>query len=135
MKIDPFKDYTRQEQLELELSDLFVDGLRDADGAMLPLLRGIGVTATALQAEEDALPLDMLGRVATRASEITLIGARRYPEDLTEDLQKRNQLKYADLLTTGVAACSEEADFRTFAQWIVLVHQLMRFREQHSNAV
>jgi len=130
MSIDPFRDYTYQEQRNLDLTLLFSAGLRDEQGQMRPEIRGVGVAAAALQAEADNIPVEMMGRVATTAHEMNLTEVRTYPDDLVEELEKRHHPQMAQLIRTGLAACQTEADYRTLAHWLALVHQLMVMRKK-----
>lgn len=129
MSIDPFKDYTYQEQLHLKLTDLFVHGWQDDQGQMRPELRGVGVAAAAIQAEAAGIPVDMMGRVATTAHEMNLTEVQTYPDDLVEELEKRQYLGLAQVIRAGLAAVQTEADYRLLARWLALVHQLMVIRQ------
>ena len=133
MPIEPFRDYSYQEQLDLDLSDLFAAGLRDEMGQIRPEIQGVGVAAAAIQAEADGVPVDMMDRVATTVYDLSLEEARAYPDDLVEELEKRNHPKLARLIQAGLAACHHEPDFRTLAHWLALVHQLMVVRAGHQD--
>lgn len=131
MPIDPYRDYSYQEQLNLDLTELFVAGWRDEKGQMRPEIQGVGVAATAIQAEADGVPVQMMGRLATTAAEMSLEETRTYPDDLVEELEKRDHPKLAGLIRTGLAACQNEPDFRALARWLALVHHLMVVRAGH----
>ena len=133
MSIDLNKDYTRQEQLELDLSDLFSQGITDKTGQMRPEIQSIGVAATALQAEADGVPVEMVGRIVTTAHEISLNEAKAYPEDLVEELEKRNHPALAKLIRLGIAACRTDADYQLFKRWLVLLHNMMIIRSKQNN--
>jgi len=126
MPIDPFRDYTYEEQLQLDLHELFAQGLRTPDGAMRPELQGVGAAAAALQAQ--TVPLPMVGLMLTNANEKTLLGAQRHPEDLTEELDKRGHSRFADLIRSGIAACQNDDDYRMLVRWLGMVRNLMVIR-------
>jgi hypothetical protein len=124
MTPDPFRDYTREEQLALDLTDLFDDGLRAPDGRMRPEVQGIGMTAAALQAIEEGVPLEFVGLMLTNARENDLQTTREHPEDLTEEVDECCP-KFASLIRSAVQSCRDEAEYRMLVQWIANVHQTM----------
>ena len=126
MPIDPYRDYTYEEQLHLDLHELFSNGLRTPEGAMRPELQGVGSAAAAIQAQE--IPLPMIGLMLTNANEKTLLGAQRHPEDLLEELDKRGHAWFADVIRTGIAACLDDDDYRTLVRWLAMVRNLMVIR-------
>jgi hypothetical protein len=126
MPIDPYRDYTYEEQLHMDLHELFAHGLRTPDGAMRPELQGVGVAAAAIQAQD--IPLYMIGLMLTNANEKTLLGARRHPEDLLEELDKRGHSRFADVIRSGIAACRNDKDYRTLVRWLGMVRNLMVIR-------
>ena len=128
MPIDLNRDYTYEEQLNLDLSDLFDNGLRDAAGNMRPELQGIGAVAAAIQAQDEGATLPMVGLMLTNANEKTLLGARRHPEDLLEELQKRGCTRFAALIQRGIDACQDDADYRTLVRWLGMVRNLIIIR-------
>jgi hypothetical protein len=131
MSIDPDRDYTYEEQLQLDLLKLFAKGLRTRKGVMRPELQGIGSAAAAIQAQD--IPLPMIGLMLTNANEKTLLGAQRHPEDLTEELDKRGYAWFADVVRTGIAACKDDDDYRTLVRWLGMVRNLMVIRA-HTHA-
>lgn len=128
MSIDPYRDYNYEEQLHLDLHELFENGLRTPDGAMRPELQGVGAAAAAIQAQE--IPLPMFGLMLTNANEKTLLGARRHPEDLLEELDKRGHSRFADVIRSGIAACQNDEDYRTLVRWLGMVRNLMVIRSR-----
>lgn len=126
MPIDPFRDYTYEEQLNLNLHELFTEGLRTPEGAMRPELQGVGSAAAAIQAQ--GIPLPMIGLMLTNANEKTLLGAQRHPEDLLEELDKRGHAWFADVIRTGIAACQDDEDYRMLVRWLGMVRNLMVIR-------
>lgn len=128
MPIDPFRDYSYQEQLHLDLKELFAQGLRTPEGAMRPELQGVGTSAAAIQAQD--IPLPMMGLMLTNANEKTLLGAQRHPEDLLEELDKRGFSSFADVIRTGIAACKGDDDYRTLVRWLGMVRNIMVIRSQ-----
>lgn len=130
MPIDLFRDYTYEEQLSLDLSDLFNNGVQDEDGNMRPELQSIGATAAAIQALDHQVPLPMVGLMLTNANEKTLTGARRHPEDLFEELDKRGYSWFANLVRAGIAACRDEGEYRLLVRWLGMVRNLMILRRK-----
>ena len=126
MPIDPNRDYTYEEQLHLDLHELFVNGLRTPDGTMRPELQGVGAAAAAIQAQD--VPLLMVGLMLTNANEKTLLGAQLHPEDLLEELDKRGHARFADVIRSGIAACRNDDDYRTLVRWLGMVRNLMVIR-------
>ena len=126
MPIDPYCDYTYEEQLHLDLHELFSNGLRTPEGAMRPELQGVGSAAAAIQAQ--GIPLPMMGLMLTNANEKTLLGAQRHPEDLLEELDKRGHGWFADVIRTGLAACQDDEDYRMLVRWLAMVRNLMVIR-------
>jgi hypothetical protein len=126
MPIDPYRDYTYEEQLHLDLHELFAQGLRTSDGAMRPELGGVGSAAAAIQAQ--GIPLPMIGLMLTNANEKTLLGAQRHPEDLLEELDKRGHAHFADVIRSGIAACQNDEDYRILVRWLGMVRNLMVIR-------
>jgi hypothetical protein len=133
MPIDPYRDYTYEEQRTLDLSDLFANGLRGEHGKMRPELQGIGSVAAAIQAQDDGVPLPMVGLMLTNANEKTLLGAQRHPEDLLEELEKRGYIRFASLIQRGIDACQDEADYRTLVRWLGMVRNLLVIRYKASD--
>jgi hypothetical protein len=130
MPIDPYRDYSYEEQLHLDLQELFSNGLRSPDGKMRPELQGVGSAAAAIQARN--IPLPMMGLMLTNANEKTLLGAQRHPEDLTEELDKRGHGWFADVIRTGIAACQSDEDYRILVHWLGMVRNLMVIRANES---
>lgn len=128
MPIDPFRDYTYEEQLHLDLQELFVHGLRTPEGTMRPELQGVGAAATAIQFQ--GIPLPMIGLMLTNANEKTLLGAQRHPEDLLEELDKRGHSRFADIIRSGIAACKDDEDYRSLVRWLGMVRNLMVIRSR-----
>lgn len=128
MPIDAFRDYTLQEQRDLDLLQLFDNGIRGEDGRLTPELQGVGVVAMAVQALDHGVKVDMLGRIAYAASKATLESLRKYPEDLTEELDKRGHGHFADVIRAGMAHIHTQQDGIAFARWLSLVHQMARTR-------
>lgn len=131
MSIDPYRDYTYEEQLQLNLHELFADGLRTAEGKMRPELQGVGSAAAAIQAQN--IPLPMMGLMLTNANEKTLLGAQRHPEDLLEELDKRGHAWFADVIRTGIAACQDDEDYRMLVRWLAMVRNLIVIRTLSAN--
>jgi hypothetical protein len=131
MPIDPFRDYTYEEQRQLDLGDLFEGGIRGENGGLTPLLQGVGAAATAIQAEAAGVPVEMMGRIAYTAAEIRYREALEHPEELTEELDKRGFGRIADILRAGLHAVQDETDYRALARWIANVHVIMRERRAH----
>ena len=132
MAIDPNRDYTYEEQLHLDLHKLFLKGLRTPEGAMRPELQGVGAAAAAIQARD--IPLPMMGLMLTNASEKTLLGAQRHPEDLLEELDKRGHTRFADVIRSGIAACQNDDDYRILVRWLGMVRNLMVIRSHESKS-
>ncbi|HEY9075659.1 MAG TPA: hypothetical protein VIO61_03875 [Anaerolineaceae bacterium] len=130
MPIDPFRDYTLEETRSLDLRDLFAEGIRDAEGRLLPVLQGIGSVAAAVQALDQKVPLYMVGLMLTNANEKTLLGAQRHPEDLLEELEKRGFTQFAGLVRAGIASCQNEDDYLMLVRWLGMVRNLMVLRSQ-----
>ena len=130
MPIDPYRDYTYEEQLHLDLKELFVNGLRTPQGVMLPELQGVGAAAAAIQAQH--IPLPMIGLMLTNANEKTLLGARRHPEDLFEELDKRGHGWFADVVRAGIAACRDDNDYDMLVRWLGMVRNLMVIRSRET---
>ena len=128
MPIDPYRDYTYEEQRNLNLSALFENGLSDEQGQMRPELQGIGAAAAAIQAMDQGVPLPMVGLMLTNANEKTLLGARRHPEDLLEELEFRGFTHFAALVRAGIDACQDDADYRLLVRWLGMVRNLMVVR-------
>jgi hypothetical protein len=126
MPIDPYRDYTYEEQRHLDLHELFTNGLRTPDGVMRPELQGVGTAAAAIQAQE--IPLPMIGLMLTNANEKTLLGAQRHPEDLCEELDKRGHSRFADVIRSGISACQNDDDYRMLVRWLGMVRNLMVIR-------
>ena len=126
MPIDSFRDYSYEEQLHLNLHELFAQGLRTPEGAMRPELQGVGSAAAAIQNQD--VPLPMIGLMLTNANEKTLLGAQRHPEDLLEELDKRGYSRFADLIRSGIAACQNDDDYRTLVRWLGMVRNLIVIR-------
>lgn len=133
MPIDPYRDYTYEEQRVLDLSDLFANGLRDDQGKMKPELQGIGSAAAAIQAEDEGTPLPMVGLMLTNAAEKTLLGAQRHPEDLLEELEKRGYTRFAGLIQRGIDACQDDEDYQILVRWLGMVYNLMIVRLNSKN--
>lgn len=131
MPIDPHRDYSYEEQLSLDLHELFVQGLRTPEGTMRPELQGVGAAAAAIQAQ--GIPLPMIGLMLTNANEKTLLGAQRHPEDLLEELDKRGHSSFADVIRTGISACQNDEDYRMLVRWLGMVRNLMVIRAHHAN--
>jgi|GEM_PF-1724772 len=134
MPIDPHRDYTRQEQLDLDLSELFAEGLRDENGQLPLTLQGIGSAAMAVQTEQAGVPLPMFNRMLTTANEISLQRARAMPEELVEELEKRGFPQIARIIRAGIDACRDDADYRNFVRWLIQVRNLIVFRAQTGGA-
>lgn len=132
MPVDPHRDYTRQEQLALDLTELFTNGLRDEQGQLPLALQGIGSAAMALQTEEAGVPLPMFNRMLTTANEISLTRAKAMPEELVEELEKRGFPQIARIVRAGVDACRDEDDYRNLVHWLIQVRNLIVFRAQAS---
>jgi hypothetical protein len=130
MPIDPFRDYTLDEQRTLDLMQLFDNGIRGPDGRMTPELQGVGVVAMAVQALEHGVKPDMLGRIAYAAAKATMESLRKYPEDLTEELDKRGHGRFADVIRLGMSHIHTQEDGTAFARWLSLVHQMARRHSQ-----
>jgi hypothetical protein len=128
MPIDPFRDYTLQEQRDLDLLQLFDNGIRGDDGRMTPELQGVGTVAMAIQALDHGVTVDMLGRIAYAADKATLDSIRKYPEDLTEELDKRGHGNIADVIRVGMSHIHTQEDGKAFARWLSLVHQMAKRR-------
>ena len=128
MQIDPNRDYTYEEQRQLDLSNLFMDGIRTEDGAMRPELQGVGAVAAAIQAQDEGVPLPMVGLMLTNANEKTLLGAQRHPEDLLEELELRGYTQFAALIRRGIAACYDDDDYRMLVRWLGMVRNLLIIR-------
>ncbi len=132
MPVDPHRDYTRQEQLALDLTELFANGLRDEQGRLPLALQGIGSAAMALQTEAAGVPLPMFNRMLTTANEISLTRAKAMPEELVEELEKRGFPQIARIVRAGVDACRDEDDYRNLVHWLIQVRNLIVFRAQAS---
>ncbi|MGB9750791.1 MAG: hypothetical protein C0183_13675 [Roseiflexus castenholzii] len=130
MPIDPHRDYTRQEQLALDLTELFAEGLRDEEGRLPLTLQGIGSAAMAMHVEEAGVPLPMFNRMLTTANEISLERAGAMPGELVEELEKRGFPQIARIVRAGIAACRDEDDYRNFVRWLIQVRNLIVFRAQ-----
>lgn len=128
MTIDPQRDYTRQEQLDLDLTELFADGFRDAEGKLPLALQGLGVAALALQTEAAGVPLPMYNRMLTTANEISLKRAREMPDELVEELEKRGFPRIGRIIRAGIDACRDNDDYRSFVRWMILARNLMALR-------
>ena len=126
MPIDSFRDYSYEEQLHLNLHELFAQGLRTPEGTMRPELQGVGSAAAAIQNQD--VPLPMIGLMLTNANEKTLLGVQRHPEDLLEELDKRGYSSFADLIRSGIAACQNDDDYRTLVRWLGMVRNLIVIR-------
>jgi len=134
MSFDPYRDYTLEEQRTLDLSQLFAHGLRDpSSGQLWPAIQGVGAAATAIQAAADDVPVPMVGRLVTTAHEIDLARARAVPDELVEELEKRDHPALARLIRAGIAACQDDEDYRLFARWLAQVFNLMLLRQQHAD--
>jgi hypothetical protein len=131
MPIDPYRDYTYEEQLHLDLHELFSKGLRTPEGAMRPELQGVGAASAAIQAQ--GIPLPMIGLMLTNANEKTLLGAQRHPEDLLEELDRRGHTRFADVIRSGIAACQNDDDYRTLVRWLGMVRNLIIVRTHTTN--
>ncbi len=134
MPIDPHRDYTRQEQIDLDLTGLFAEGLRDEEGRLPLVLQGIGSAAMALQVEEAGVPLPMFNRMLTTANEISLQRASAMPEELVEELERRGFPQIARIVRAGIDACRDEDDYRNFVRWLIQVRNLIVFRAQAGGA-
>lgn len=128
--IDPNRDYTYEEQRNLDLNDLFEPGVRDEQGKLRSELQGIGAAAVAIQAMDQKVPLPMVGLMLTNAYEKTLLGARRHPEDLLEELDKRGHTQFADLVRAGIEACRDDEEYLLFVRWLGMVYNLMVIRSK-----
>lgn len=122
MPIDPFKDYTRQEQLDLDLSQIFADGWRDPDGQPSVLVEGIGATSFALQFKDAGLPLGMLGLAVTFAHQNTLAQSKADPGPLIDELGPY----FGGVVEAGLNACTTDDDYGLFVQWLANIHHLVR---------
>lgn len=130
MPIDPYRDYTRQEQLELDLTELFANGIRNEEGQLRLELQGIGCAAMALQTEEAGVPMPMFNRMLTTANEISLKRAKDMPEELVEELEKRGFPQIGRVIRAGIDACQNTEDYHAFFRWLMLVRNLMALRDR-----
>jgi hypothetical protein len=127
--INAEKDYTRKEQLALDLTHLFDQGIRTKSGQMHPALQGVGSTAAAMQALDQGVPLEYVGLMLTNARENDLDTTQEHPEDLLEEIQD-SYPAFARVIQSGIDACETEADYRVFVQWLGLVHGVMIMHQQ-----
>jgi hypothetical protein len=128
VSFDERRDFTLEEQRKLDLSRLFADGLRDDDGKMRPELQGVASSAAAIQAEDEGVTADVLGRMVTAASENDLDESREHPEDLLEELE--GAPRFAALVRSGLDACDDEDDYDVFVGFLTNVYTLARVRER-----
>jgi len=134
MPIDPERDYTRQEQLDLDLPGLFAGGFLDEQGRLRLELQGVGCAAMALQTEQAGVPLPMFNRMLTTANEISLRRARELPEELVEELEKRGFPQIGGIVRAGIDACRDEQEYRGFVHWLILARNLMVLRDRERGA-
>ncbi|MBW4438628.1 MAG: hypothetical protein KME04_15915 [Pleurocapsa minor GSE-CHR-MK-17-07R] len=128
--IDPNKDYTKDEQLALDLTTLFDDGLVAPDGQVSEVVRGIGTTAAAHQAIAAGVPLAFIGLALTNARENTLETTRAFPEDIMAEIDNAYP-RFAAIMYAGLDACGDEQDYRAFVQWLEGTYIIMRSIEEH----
>ena len=126
MSFDPDKEYTLEEQRQLDLSELFADGIRDDAGRMRPELQGVGSVAAAIQAQDEGVPIDVLGRMVTTGFENDLAETRTHPEDLLEELDPYP--RFAALIASGLKACRDDDDYEVFMRWLQNVRGLIVLR-------
>jgi hypothetical protein len=128
--IDPNRDYTREEQLALDLTTLFDEGLLAPDGQVAEVVRGIGTTAAAHQALAEGVPLNVVGLALTNARENTLETTRAYPEDIMAEIDSAYP-KFAAIMYAGLDACGDEAEYRAFVVWLEGAYIVMRSLVEH----
>ena len=127
MPFDPDKEYTLEEQRRLDLTDLFAEGIRDDQGRMRPAVQGVGSVAAAIQAEDEGVPIDVLGRMVTTGFENDLAETRAHPEDLLEELDPYP--RFAALVRSGLNACRDDDDYEYFMRWLRNVRGLVVLRQ------
>jgi hypothetical protein len=113
--------YDDTDLAELDLGELFAEGITDGEGRLSPELQGFGSVAAAVQLENDLVGRSQLART------IQVLKGH-------EPLEEPPPTPLAYLVDRGISACRTDADRAAFVHWLGLVANVMTLRARVAQA-